>query len=132
VALRVLAHFVPGGKVLEFLAPESGWLDIRWCAEDDDASFYRELPDAEAHTSTRDDGRPGWRRLPDLLGASDIVSLHLPLTAQTHHLLDRDTLARMKPNAAGLDVFEVEPVAPDHHAALSGRGGGQLPPALRR
>ena len=35
------------------------------------------------HTSTGDDGHPGWRSLPDLLAASDIVSLHLPLTAQT-------------------------------------------------
>jgi len=47
VALRVLAHFVPGVRVLDFVAPESDWLDIRWCAEDDDAGFYRELPDAD-------------------------------------------------------------------------------------
>jgi phosphoglycerate dehydrogenase-like enzyme len=270
VALRVLAHFVPGPKVLEFLAPEADWLDIRWCADDDSAdsqaAFYRELPDADViwhvlrplthadllqatrlrlvhkfgagvntidvdtatqrgiavanmpganapsvaegtvllmlaalrrlpaldratregrgwptdpqlgetvrdigactvglvgygniaktvagivaamgatvlHTSTRDDGRPGWRQLPELLAASDIVSLHLPLTTQTHHLLGRDALARMKPSgvlvntsrgavvdedalvdalrrgrlaAAGLDVFEVEPVASDN------------------
>ena len=47
MALRVLAHFVPGDKVLDFLAPEADWLDIRYCAEDDDDTLYRELPDAE-------------------------------------------------------------------------------------
>src|SRR6201995_4089929 len=51
VALSVLAHFVPGPKVLEFLAPEADWLDIRWCADDDSAdsqaTFYRELPEAD-------------------------------------------------------------------------------------
>jgi phosphoglycerate dehydrogenase-like enzyme len=265
VALRVLAHFVPGNKVLDFLAAEADWLDIRWCAADDDAGFYRELAEADViwhvlrplsggdlrrgerlrlvhklgagvntidvatatscgiavanmpganapsvaegtvllmlaalrrlpaldratrlgrgwpldpelgetvrdiggctvglvgygniakrvgeivgamgatvvHTSTRDDGDPGWRRLPQLLADSDIVSLHLPLTADTHHLLNRDAIALMKPSAvlvntsrgaivdedalvgalrdrrlaaAGLDVFEVEPVASD-------------------
>jgi phosphoglycerate dehydrogenase-like enzyme len=266
VALRVLAHFVPGDKVAEFLAPETDWLHIRYCAEDDDDTFYRELPDAEViwhvlrplsgpdlekasrcklvhkmgagvntidvdtatrlgiavanmpganapsvaegtvllmlaalrrlpeldratregrgwpsdpslgetvrdiggctvgligygniaktveriviamgarvlHTTTRDDGHPGWRALPDLLAASDIVSLHLPLTDTTAGMLDRAALARMKPDAvlvntsrgavldeealvdalrtgglaaAGLDVFAVEPVAPDN------------------
>jgi phosphoglycerate dehydrogenase-like enzyme len=266
VALRVLAHFVPGEKVLEFLAPHKDWLDIRYCAEDDDDTFYRELPDAEViwhvlrplsaddlqrapalrlvhklgagvntidvesatalgiavanmpganapsvaegtvllmlaalrrlteldratrhgagwptdpslgetvrdiggctvglvgygniaqrveaivttmgaqvlHTSTRDDGSPGWRSLPELLAASDIVSLHMPLTAQTSGLLGRDALAAMKDDAvlvntsrgpiideaalvhalrdgrlaaAGLDVFAVEPVRADN------------------
>ncbi len=51
LALRVLANFVPGEKVLDFLAPEADWLDIRWCADDDSpesrAAFYRELPFAE-------------------------------------------------------------------------------------
>lgn len=266
MALRVLAHFVPGNKVLEFLAAEADWLDIRWCAADDDATFYRELPEAEViwhvlrplsdgdlrrgkrlrlvhklgagvntidvdaaielgiavanmpganapsvaegtvllmlaalrrlpaldratrqgrgwpldpelgetvrdiggctvglvgygniakrvgeivasmgatvvHTSTRDDGQPGWLPLRELLAVSDIVSLHLPLTEKTHHLLDEDSIAVMKPGAvlvntsrgaiinepalvaalrdgrlaaAGLDVFEDEPVAPDN------------------
>jgi phosphoglycerate dehydrogenase-like enzyme len=266
LALRVLAHFVPGDKVAEFLAPETDWLDMRYCAEDDDDTFYRELPDAEViwhvlrpisgadlekapklrlvhkmgagvntidvdtatrlgvavanmpganapsvaegtvllmlaalrrlpeldratregkgwpsdpslgetvrdiggctvgligygniaktverivmamgarvlHTSTRDDGHPGWRPLPELLAESDIVSLSLPLTDQTAGMLNRAALARMKPDAvlvntsrgavidepalvdalrtgglaaAGLDVFAVEPIAPDN------------------
>jgi phosphoglycerate dehydrogenase-like enzyme len=262
----VLAHFTPGDKVLEFLARQASWLDVRYCAEDDDETFHRELPDAEAiwhvlrpltgadlerarrcrlvhklgagvntvdvatatrlgiavanmpganapsvaegavllmlaalrrlpaldratragrgwpsdptlgetvrdvggctvglvgygniakrvehivvsmgakvlHTSTRDDGHPGWRPLPDLLGASDIVSLHLPLTDATAGLLNAEALALMSPDAvvintsrgpiidepalvdalrtgrlaaAGLDVFDVEPVRSDN------------------
>ena len=266
LALRVLAHFTPGDKVTEFLAPESDWLDIRYCAEDDDDTFYHELPEAEViwhvlrpisghdlekaqrcklvhkmgagvntidvaaatrlgiavgnmpganaasvaegtvllmlaalrrlpaldratregrgwpsdpslgetvrdiggctvglvgygniaktvetmvtamgarvlHTSTRDDGHPGWRPLPELLTESDIVSLHLPLTDKTAGMLDREALATMKTDAvlvntsrggvvdedalvdalrtggvgaAGLDVFAVEPISADN------------------
>lgn len=266
MALRVLAHFVPTDGVRQFLAPYSDWLDIRYCAEDDDETFYRELSHAEViwhvlrpvtgedlgrathlrlihklgagvntidvpaatrlgiavanmpganapsvaegtvllmlaalrrlpqldratragrgwptdptlgetvrdigsctvglvgygniakrvetivsamgagvlHTSTRDDGHPGWRALPDLLAASDIVSLHLPLTDRTTGLLDRAALGVMRPGAvlvntargpivdesalvdalrdgglgaAGLDVFGAEPVSPDN------------------
>jgi phosphoglycerate dehydrogenase-like enzyme len=266
VTIRVLAHFTPGPKVLEFLAPHGDWLDVHYCAEDDDATFYRELPAAEViwhvlrplsgadvaaatncrlihklgagvntidvdaatargiavanmpganapsvaegavllalaalrrlteldratregrgwptdptlgetvrdiggctvglvgygnvakqverivtvmgatvlHTSTRDDGHPGWRPLPDLLAESDLVSLHLPLTEGTRGLLDATALARMKSDAvlvntargpivdeaalvdalssgrlaaAGLDVFAVEPVPADN------------------
>lgn len=264
--MRVLAHFIPGRKVSEFVAAESDWLDIRWCAADDDATFAAEIADAEVlwhvlrplpgsdlrsgprlrlvqkfgvgintvdvgtatelgiavanmpganaasvaegavllmlavlrrllpldhatraargwptdpelgehcrdiggctvglvgngsiaqrvagivtamgaevlHTSTGDDGRPGWRPLPQLLAESDVVSVHVPLTSSTYHLLDRAALGRMKPGAvlintargevvdeaaltealvtgrlagAGLDVFAVEPVPADN------------------
>jgi phosphoglycerate dehydrogenase-like enzyme len=264
--IKVLAHFVPGDKARALVAPHSDWLDVRYCAEDDDDTFYRELPEAEViwhvlrplsgedleratrcrlvhklgagvntidvetatrrgiavanmpganapsvaegavllmlaalrrlprldaatrtgagwpsdptlgetvrdvgsctvglvgygnvakrvetivaamgadvlHTSTRDDGQPTWRSLPELLADSDIVSLHLPLTGQTAGLLDAAGLALMKRDAvlvntsrgpivdeaalvdaltsgrllaAGLDVFSAEPVAADN------------------
>lgn len=264
--VRVLAHFLPSPTVLDMVAPESDWLDIRWCHEEDDDTLHRELPSADAvwhvlrplpaddlrrgerlrlvhklgagvntidvetatelgiavanmpganapsaaegtvllmlaamrrlleqdratragrgwptdatlgetvrdigsctvglvgygniarrveqivaamgatvlHTSTRPDGTPGWRPLTELLADSDIVSLHLPLTAQTENLLDRSALNLMKPTAllvntsrgavvdetaltealrehrlaaAGLDVFATEPVDPQN------------------
>jgi len=34
--------------------------------------------------------------LPELYEKSDIVSLHVPLTSQTHHLIDADAIASMK------------------------------------
>jgi len=37
--------------------------------------------------------------LNDLYTASDIISLHCPLTPQTNHLINEETLQRMKPNA---------------------------------
>src|SRR5438270_638973 len=37
--------------------------------------------------------------LPDLLAASDFVSLHVPLSAATTHLIDAAALAKMKPGA---------------------------------
>ncbi len=37
--------------------------------------------------------------LPELLGQSDIVSLHCPLLPATHHLINPDTLAQLKPGA---------------------------------
>jgi phosphoglycerate dehydrogenase-like enzyme len=46
--VKVLAHFDPGATVLDIVAPQSDWLDVRWCHEDDDDTLHRELPWADA------------------------------------------------------------------------------------
>jgi glyoxylate reductase len=50
--------------------------------------------------STRSGGVP----LNDLLATADVVSLHLPLTAETRHLVDTAALERMKPTAVLVNV----------------------------
>jgi glyoxylate reductase len=89
------------------------------------------------HHCRTDSGEPGYvASLDDLLERADVVTLHVPLTPATRHLVDAQRLARMKPTAvlvntargavvdeaalaaalhdgtifaAGLDVFEDEP-----------------------
>jgi glyoxylate reductase len=92
--------------------------DVEVTLDDDLRDHVRELP------------------LPDLLATADVVSLHVPLTEATHHLIDEVALKSMRSNAvlvntsrgpvvdeaalvgalrdgwiagAGLDVYENEP-----------------------
>lgn len=82
-----------------------------------------------------------WLSLPELLRQADVISLHTPLTPETRHLINAQTLQGVKPTAvlintargglvdeaalltalregrlagAGLDVFATEPLPPGH------------------
>ncbi|MCE4612765.1 MAG: NAD(P)-binding domain-containing protein [Desulfurococcales archaeon] len=82
-----------------------------------------------------------YRSLEDLLRVSDVITVHVPLTKETKYLLNRDKLKLVKKGAiivntsrgaiidtealmealregriagAGLDVFEEEPIEPNH------------------
>jgi D-3-phosphoglycerate dehydrogenase len=51
------------------------------------------------HERFRDLGVEQAETVDDLLGASDFVTLHSPLTDETHRLIDRDAIERMRPGA---------------------------------
>ena len=82
-----------------------------------------------------------WRALSDLIAQSDVISLHVPLAAETAKLINAQSIARMKPGvvlintargglideealhpalrcgqvaAAGLDTVTIEPAGADH------------------
>ena len=96
------------------------------------------LPDAKKNDFA---GWASFVELEDLLKAADVISIHVPLTDQTRHLIDAAELKLMKSDAilinasrggvvneialvealrnnrlagAGLDVFSEEPVPADH------------------
>ncbi len=84
-------------------------------------------------------------RLDDLMRSSDIITLHVPLTTETKHLISKELLVECKPTAvlvntargnvvdmdalaeclysgkiagAGIDVYEKEPPLPSEHPLL--------------
>ena len=61
--------------------------------------------------------------LDTLLRESDFVSIHVPLTPETHHLIDADALARMKPTAVLINAARGPVVDTDalYHALKEGK-----------
>jgi D-3-phosphoglycerate dehydrogenase / 2-oxoglutarate reductase len=117
------------------LAKRAAALDMRLVGLDAQAPPARLL----AELDLRYLGGP--EHLPELLAASDYVSLHVPLTRATHHWLGPEAFAAMRRGSvlinvargaivdpdgllqalrdgtlrgAGLDVFAEEPLPPDH------------------
>jgi phosphoglycerate dehydrogenase-like enzyme len=72
------------------------------------------------------DPPPGVERvdLDELLRGSDVLSLHLPLTSETHHLLDAAALARMRTGAIVVNVSRGALIDPA--ALLAALDGGQI------
>lgn len=60
----------------------------------------------------------------ELLATSDIVSLHIPLTRETHHLIGRPALARMKPGSYLINTSRGAVV--DEEALCDALDGGPL------
>jgi glyoxylate reductase len=63
-------------------------------------------------------------RLDDMVGAVDILSLHTPLTRDTFHIVDRDRLGRMKPEACVVNVSRPELI--DEEALVDAIAAGRL------
>ena len=62
--------------------------------------------------------------LDEMLGTVDIVSLHTPLTRDTHHILSRERIGRMKPGAFLVNVSRPELI--DEEALVDAISDGQL------
>jgi D-3-phosphoglycerate dehydrogenase len=62
--------------------------------------------------------------LDELLAASDVVSLHLPLGPDTRHLIDAERLARMRPTAFLINTSRGRLI--DHAALLDALNAGRL------
>jgi phosphoglycerate dehydrogenase-like enzyme len=128
----MMIGYVGMGRIAQAVARRLSAFDVAGLYYDPNVT----LPEADAK-------RLALRKceLPELLRAADLVTLHIPLTPQTRHIIDADAVRSMKRGAflintargglideqalhsalssghlagAGLDVFEAEPVPAGH------------------
>jgi glyoxylate reductase len=76
------------------------------------------------YTRRRHTDDPGYRPLESLLGESDVVSLHLPLTDETRGLIDAEHLALMRDGAALINTARGQIV--DERALVAELVSGRL------
>ncbi len=69
-------------------------------------------------------GDAGYVDLPGLLGNSDIISLHCPLTPENHHLINAKTIAQMKPGVMLINTSRGQLI--DTKAAIEGIKSGVI------
>lgn len=62
--------------------------------------------------------------LPRLISESDIVTLHCPLTPDTHHLIDRDAVEQMKSGVMLINPSRGAVI--DTHAVIAGLKNGKI------
>ena len=91
-------------------------------------------PARDARALPRARRRPRPRRSTRSTTSSDFITLHLPLTAETQHLISRDALARMRPgarliNAARGSLVDTEALV---EALRDGRSTGPRSTCSRR
>ncbi|CAK9045551.1 D-lactate dehydrogenase (D-LDH) (Fermentative lactate dehydrogenase) [Durusdinium trenchii] len=62
--------------------------------------------------------------LPTLFAESDIISLHCPLTPETHHLIDADSIGKMKKGVMIINTSRGAVI--DTHAVIAGLKTGKI------
>lgn len=88
------------------------------------AAFGMQVRYFDPHVREMPEGPERVNSLVDLLAMSDVISIHVPAEESTHHLIDREALAGMKPSAVLINTARGEIV--DERALLRVLESGAL------